>query len=505
MTALLVLTVLLPLGLLPLAGLTRSGLAWRLGLVLMPLPGLLLALAYEGPVSLSLPYLLTGALWGLDDLRRLLLLAAAALWLAAGLYAVGYLKRRRRRFYLLWALTLTGNLGLMVSLDLASFYSFFALMTFAGYGLVIHDQTPRALFAGKVYLVMALLGEMLLLAGLLLAAQRAGSMMLAELAPAVAAAERGGFIFLLLLLGFGVKAGLPLLHFWLPLAHPVAPTPASAVLSGAMIKAGLLGWVLLLPLGLPGQEALGRGLVLAGAVGALGGALLGLMQQAPKTILAYSSISQMGLMTLLVGAAVAAPGQAAAMVPVIGLYALHHGLAKGALFLATGLPRPVHRSGQALWWLLVALPGLSLAGLPLTSGAVAKLAMKSVLVPDLPGVGLPSLLPALMSAGALATTLVVMRFLWCLQGDANSGRHSPWMLAGWGGLTLVSLVLFWWLPWRATAELAPMTFGETGLTHAWSLLWPIMAGLLLTLLVLFIRSGRIERSGAARADTGRGG
>jgi hydrogenase-4 component B len=307
----------------------------------------------------------------------------------------------------------------------------------------------------------------------------------------------------LLLLGFGVKAGLPLLHFWLPLAHPVAPTPASAVLSGAMIKAGLLGWVLLLPLGLPGQEWLGQGLVLAGAVGALGGALLGLMQREPKTILAYSSISQMGLMTLLVGAAVAAPGEAAVMVPVIGLYALHHGLAKGALFLATGLARPAHRGGQALWWGLVALPGLSLAGLPLTSGAVAKLAMKSVLVPDLPGVGLAALLPALMSAGALATTLVVMRFLWCLQGDTKSGRHSPWMLAGWGGLTLVSLVLFWWLPWRATAELPPMTFGETGLRHAWSLLWPIMVGLLLTLVLLLIRSGRTARAAPARADNGR--
>lgn len=499
MTALLVLTPLLPLGLL-LAALARSGYSWRLGLVLMPLPGLLLALAYGEPFSLSLPYLLTGALWGLDDLRRLMLLAAALLWLSAGLYAAGYLKRRRRRFYLLWALTLAGNLGLILSLDLASFYSFFALMTFAGYGLVIHDQTPRALFAGKVYLVMALLGEMMLLAGLLLAADRAGSMMLAELAPAVAAGDRGGAIFLLLLLGFGVKAGLPLLHFWLPLAHPVAPTPASAVLSGAMIKAGLLGWVLLLPLGLPGQEVLGQGVILAGAVGSLGGVLLGLMQRAPKTILAYSSISQMGLMTLLVGAAMAAPGQAAAMVPVIGLYALHHGLAKGALFLATGLTRPVHRGGQALWWLLVALPGLSLAGLPLTSGAVAKLAMKSVLVPDLPGVGLAVFLPALMSAGALATTLLVMRFLWCLQGDAKTGRLSPWMLAGWGGLTLVSLVLFWWLPWQATTELTPMGFGELSLKHAWNLLWPIMAGVLLTLVALFIRSGSLER-----ADPGQGG
>ncbi|MDR9424330.1 MAG: complex I subunit 5 family protein [Marinobacter sp.] len=451
---------------------------YRYSLPLLPLPALLLALLADPGWRLELPWLLTGGLWGMDELRQTFLLLTALLWLVAGVFAVGYLENRRLgRFWVFWALTLAGNLGLIVSFDVASFYSFFALMTFAGYGLVVHEGTDEANKAGRVYLAMAVVGEMAILAGLLMASNAAGSTVLADLPAAVAGSDRRWLIMLLLLTGFGVKAGLPLLHFWLPLAHPVAPTPASAVLSGAMIKAGLLGWLVTLPFGEVSLPDWGNILVILGAVGALGGAALGVLQVRPKTVLAYSSISQMGLMTLLVAGALAASEHSAAIFAVVALYVLHHGLAKGSLFLSSAMSLPAGRWQRWLMWLAIALPGLSLAGLPFTSGAMAKLAMKDVLKPSGLDFPLAEYLSLLMTAGAIATLLLVWRFLWTFGAGARTGANPPGRWLGWASATVSSLLLFWWLP---VPSGLPDNAGFAAMqAHAWSLLWPVLAATIL--------------------------
>ncbi|MDZ7839597.1 MAG: complex I subunit 5 family protein [Gammaproteobacteria bacterium] len=443
---------------------------------LMPaavLPALSLAVTSNGDEALALPYLFYGAVWSLDELRRLFLLLTAVLWGAAGLYAAGYMgSDRLRRYCICWLLTLAGNLGLILSADLPGFYAFFALMTFAAYGLVVHDGDRPSRHAGRVYLIMALLGEMLLLVGLLLASRAAGSLMLADLPPALAAAPNGPLMMGLLWLGFGVKAGLPLLHFWLPLAHPVAPAPASAVLSGAMIKAGLLGWLLVLPLGEPIAAYWGMLIAAVGAIAALGGAAIGLCQRTPKAVLAYSSISQMGLMTVLLAAALGEPRQAAVLVTVIALYALHHGLAKGALFLATGVKLPANAGSRMLVWILVVLPALSLAGLPFTSGAVAKLLAKSALPPS-PWWGV------VLTTGAVATTLLALRFLHCMRGSIKEGTNPQWVAPGWLLCTGAALLGVWWMPWTTTpgwdaAAILGLILPAWG--KAWSLAWPLAAG-----------------------------
>ena len=458
--------------------------AMRYTLPLLPLPALILALATEPGWQLELPWLLNGGLWGMDELRRLFLLLTALLWTVAGLYAVGYLQGEHlRRFCVCWGLTLAGNLGLTVAVDIASFYSFFALMTFAGYGLVVHEGTGEAVRAGRVYLIMAVLGEMAILAGLLMASAAADSQMLNDLPAAIAKSSERDLIIALLIAGFGVKAGLPLLHFWLPLAHPVAPTPASAVLSGAMIKAGLLGWLVTLPFGeaaLPGWGAL---MVVAGAVGALGAAALGVFQQRPKAVLAYSSISQMGLMVLMVGAALADSDRAPVLFPVIALYALHHGLAKGSLFLSAGISLPSKAMHRAAVWVLIALPGLSLAGLPFTSGALAKLAMKEGLSEDKLDFALAAYLSPLMTAGAVATLLLVLRYLWALAGKLETGRNPPLLTAGWLAATGISLVAFWWMPWEVEGLVkAPVWL--PALYQIWALLWPMLVAVVLAAMTI---------------------
>lgn len=462
----------------------KWGTAMRYALPILPLPALVLALGAEPGWQLDLPWLLNGGLWAMDEVRQLFLLLTAVLWMVAGIYAVGYLAAHHlRRFCVFWGLTLAGNLGLTVAVDVGSFYSFFALMTFAGYGLVVHEGTDEATFAGRVYLMMAVLGEMAILAGLLLGAAAADSQLLTDLPEAIAESPRRDLVIALLMAGFGVKAGLPLLHFWLPLAHPVAPTPASAVLSGAMIKAGLLGWLVTLPFGeiaLPGWGAL---MVAAGALGAIGAAMLGVFQKRPKAVLAYSSISQMGLMVLMVGAALADPERAPILFSIIALYALHHGLAKGSLFLSAGVSLPTGPLRRAGVWLLIALPGLSLAGLPFTSGALAKLAMKEGLSEDKLSFALAGYLPPLMTAGAVATLLLVLRYLWTLTGKLETGRNPPMLSVGWLAAAFVSLVAFWWMPWEAEG-LVKSPLWLPAPYQLWALVWPMLVAVALAAVAL---------------------
>ena len=412
MNSLIVLSITLPLllALMALFESLRSGLIRSLPWAV--LPALCLALLVNENLVISLPYGLTGVLLGIDETRRLFLLLATLLWGVAGVYAIGYLERdvKQWQFSLFWLLTLSGNLGLILSFDALSFYSFFALMTFAGYGLVVHTGSSEATYAGRIYLIMAMMGEGLLLVGLLAAVYVAGvNPALDQLPLAIANSSSPVLISMMILLGFGIKAGLPILHLWLPLAHPVAPVPASAVLSGVMIKAGLLGWLIFLPLGEMSLTTLGILVVVLGVVAAIGAALIGICQRKAKTVLAYSSISQMGWMTMMVGLMLLEASLAPILIPLVALFALHHGLAKGALFLSVPM-----NTGRTLSWLWVLLPAFSLMGLPFTSGLLVKTAFKRETIEIVSQHWILAWLPGLLSIAAIGTCLLMFRFLGCL-------------------------------------------------------------------------------------------
>ncbi|WP_052063815.1 complex I subunit 5 family protein [Nitrincola sp. A-D6] len=365
--------------------------------------------------------LLLGSVWHTLPISNTFLTFTSLLWLLSAVYGLGYLRKdpAAGRFWLLWLLTLTGNLGLLISADIISFYTFFALMTFAAYGLVIHQQDRSALRAGRIYLIMALMGEMLILTGLFLGSAATGhtSLLSADIAAAIAESANAGLIVFCLFCGFGVKAGIPLLHFWLPLAHPVAPTPASAVLSGAMIKAGLFAWLSLLPLGYMQEPTWGLIIIFVGLLAAFGGGLMGVMQAAPKAVLAYSSISQMGIMILSLGCLFILPDLTTMLLPVLAFYALHHALTKGALFLSVSFKDAYQGIPVFLLGLGMLLPALSLIGV-FSSGAQVKLLLKAQLYQD----GLPGWLITSLTLSALATTALMLRFLWLLWQQRS---HQP--------------------------------------------------------------------------------
>lgn len=441
-------------------------------------PAVLAALILPVGSRLDLPWLLLGTTLGLDDVSRVFLAASALLWLVAGIYARAYLREDRNavRFALFWLLTLAGNVGLIIADDVASFYTFFALMTFAAYGLVIHSRTPRALRAGRVYLTMAVLGEGMIIAGLLLAVTATGETELALLAHALGA-QPAALTVGLLLAGFGVKAGLPMLHMWLPLAHPVAPTPASAVLSGAMIKAGLLAWLKVMPLGAVALPQWGESLIAIGLLGAFGAALIGAGQRDPKAVLAYSSISQMGLITTLVGAGLMAPSVWPKLLSAVSLYVVHHAFAKASLFLAVGVADHGPRVARGWLWLGVALPALALAGLPWTSGGAAKIHAKDILsTADIPAL---AALPLWFGFAAVGTTLLMGRFLYCLNRRREDHSHDSAAIPGLLGPWVLSLLLTWGGAWALLPDAPPLAAAGAA---SGSLLWPPAAGAALALL-----------------------
>lgn len=454
---LLLATILTPLALLATAVTSRGREGLPRLLAFAPLPGLLAAL-----LAGDAPPLVIYADWlrlslGLDAPGALLLGVAALLWSAAGAYAGAYLPGATR-FAGWWLLTLAGSLGVFIAGDLVTFYFAFALVSLAAYGLVVQDATPQARRAGAIYLALAVLGEVFLLfAFALLAVSIPGeSLAIADAVAALPGAPLRDVTILLLLLGFGLKAGLVPLHVWLPLAHPAAPMPASAVLSGAIIKAGIIGLIRFLPM--EGSiAAWGEALGVLGFVTAFYGVALGVTQRNPKTILAYSSVSQMGVVMAALGFGLAA-GDAGTPLDA-ARYASHHVLAKGALFLGVGVALATGPRRAAWVMAPVLLLVLSFGGLPFTGGALAKEATKAQL-----GAGALGWLSALSAAG---TTMLMLHFAARLRAgftEAGEGRPPPGLVLPFALMTAAALLLPWWL------YPAPVKF--------WPALWPVLLGAL---------------------------
>lgn len=452
------------------------------------LPALLVCV--PGAADTEFAWLLLGARLGLDAIAVVMLPVTAGLWLAAGVFAQGYLQPGARRdvFFAWFLVTMSGNLLLLVALDTIAFYLGFALMSFASYGLVVHEGDARARHAGRYYISMVMAGEVCIIAALMMLASRA-QLDFVELRATYLddPAGRNHLIVGLLIIGFGIKAGVFGLHFWLPLAHPVAPAPASAVLSGAMIKAGLVAWMRLLPLGEMALPEWGTTLIVLGLVTAYYGVLAGLPQREAKTVLAYSSISQMGVMTTAIGLGLAFPAQWPLLFAALLVYMAHHSLVKGGLFLGAGLVRhPLGPAAARVVAIVLSLGALALAGGPLTGGLVAKLALKHTAG----HVAEPwhTWLAPLLILSSVLTALLMLRFLWVAWPRPGARVASP-ALAVWG--PWLALLAAWLsVPWVLASP--ALRVEAAGVAACWSASWPVaLAGAIAIAVVVLHRAGRL--------------
>ncbi len=442
---------------------SRNVMPRLLGLV--PLPAFFAAVFAYGQPSFRI-----GTFgFSMDAPGAMLLGSAAVLWSAAGFFALASLGSGPSfgRFQVFWLLTMTGSFGVFLASDLLSFLTMFALASLPAYGLVVQDGTPAAQLAGKVYLAFALVGESLLLLGfaLLASSSPAGSLVITEAVGALAGSPLRDLTLACLIGGFAMKLGLVPAHFWLPLAHPAAPAAGSAVLSGVIIKSGVIGLIRFLPMETPLADW-GLGLAVAGLVTAIYGVVIGMTQSNPKTILAYSSVSQMGVIASLLGMGLVAGD------PSVGwdaaFYAMHHLFAKGALFLAVGVVAA--GNGRPQWAVMVpaTLIGLGMAGLPFTGGALAKIAAKNVF-----GSGLAATFAAVSAAGTALLMIHFLRQLFRCSVAAAPARFRGRILIPFLALAVTGFVVRWAVYLAAglgdfAKPFSPGTF--------WDSLWPVLAG-----------------------------
>lgn len=300
------------------------------------------------PVEMRLGDVLGYSLFDLrfDALSGLFVVALGVVGVASSVYAIGYHEAGRSRLDSLAYLVFLASLVLVFgSASAFSFLFAWELMALSSAALVIGPRpTQSVVRAGYIYLAMTHLATAAIAIVFALWSAAAGSLEFSSW-PAVAGSLSGStrdIVFLLVLVGFGTKAGMVPLHVWLPRAHPVAPSHVSALMSGVMIKAGIYGLIRF------GIEFLGTGpawwgvAVLAlGAASAILGILYALAERDLKRLLAFSSVENVGI--ILMGLGVALLGMTAGVTPlvVLGLagalfHTLNHAMFKALLFLGSG-------------------------------------------------------------------------------------------------------------------------------------------------------------------------
>ena len=312
-----------------------------------------IVLASGQPIEASFPNLVSaagGIVIGLDRLGALFLALVAAVGFLAAVYGVSYTAEYENRSSLrLFGLMFNGFLlGMSLVTCAANIFTFlfaWELMAVTSYFLVITDsEDADTRQAGLWYAAMTHFGLVLLLPMFLLMAPAAGATTFADLrawTPMLPTATRDA-VFVLAFFAFGSKAGMVPLHVWLPRAHPAAPSHVSALMSGVMIKLGIYGLLRV------AVDFLGAGpawwgglLLLAGSLSALVGVLYALAENDLKRLLAYSSVENIGVIFLGLGAGMVLQSYGLHDLALAGfgaaiLHTVNHACFKGLLFLGAG-------------------------------------------------------------------------------------------------------------------------------------------------------------------------
>ncbi len=174
-----------------------------------------------------------------DILSFSLALLSSFIWMLVTIYSIDYMCKEHgcNRYHPVLIITLASCMGIFMAGDLFTLFVFFELMSLIAYVLVVHEETIEALRAGYKYLIMTLIGGLALFFGIIITFELGGSVSLSNPVPLISEPSNLAFFaFIAFLIGFGMKAGMFPLHVWLPDAHPVAPSPASALLLGIMLK-----------------------------------------------------------------------------------------------------------------------------------------------------------------------------------------------------------------------------------------------------------------------------
>jgi hydrogenase-4 component B len=359
----------------------------RIGLLatlLGSIAGILAVALTRGPVvhwQIAWSWPFTSLALCVDPLSRFFLLLFYLILLPMSFYAFSFTQQGfSSSIKAFWACLLTLIAGMVLTLladSLLLFIIAWEVMSLAAFFLVIHEDLNSAnRQAGMVYLMASHIGTAFLFITFWLLAPH--TTLLSQSAAMETALKNVIIIFSLI--GFGVKAGLVPLHIWLPEAHPAAPSPVSALMSGLVIKTGLYGILRIITLLLPVPDWTGKTLLILGVITALTGILFAAIERDLKKLLAFSSIENMGIIFIGFGLGYIAWLQGWAIVAVLSwlgsfLHIVNHAIIKSLLFTSMGAiySRTHIRDLEKLGGLLKVMPfagnaflfaSLALAGLP---------------------------------------------------------------------------------------------------------------------------------------------
>ena len=391
-------------------------------------------------IVLSAPGMIgLGLSFRVDVFRAFYALLACFMWAMACQFSLQYFAGHGShlgRYACFTLLTLCGVVGVFLSDDLYTTFVFFEIMSIASYPWVAHEETPGAMRAAQTYLGVSVACGMVTLMGMFLCWKETGSLAFDALR---ANGENAKLILpaCLMLVGYCAKAGMLPLHIWLPKAHPVAPAPASALLSGMLTKTGLFGVIAI------GRNLMGENHVFGHVMLALGlatmtlGAVLAVFSVNLKRTLACSSLSQIGYITvglscaMLLGhhGALAAAGTVGHMV--------NHSLLKLCLFLCAGavymkahtLDLTALRGygrGKTLLHIVFLIGALGLMGVPGLNGYTSKTMIHEGLVElaeEIEGFSVYRLCEWIFLFAAGLTTAYMLKLYICLFWQKNPDEH----------------------------------------------------------------------------------
>lgn len=312
------------------------------------------------------------------------------------LFAPAYLGREAKKgqFYGFSLLVLAGTLGVFFAGDLLTLLLFFETMSLASYVWVAYEQNEGALRAGDTYMAVAVIGGLSLLMGIVLLYSVTGTLSFVGLRAAVLSADAGSgrrlfLASLFMFFGFGAKAGVFPIHVWLPKAHPVAPAPLSALLSGVLTKTGVFGILIIGRDLMAGDREFGTFILVSGLITMVVGAVTAIFSVNIKKILACSSVSQIGFMATGIGAVTLLSEEIAVQGTVIHM--INHTLVKLVVFLVAGVAyENMHvldinnlkgfGRGKVSLMIPYTVAALSLAGIPGFTGYFSKSIIHEALV-----------------------------------------------------------------------------------------------------------------------------
>ncbi len=282
----------------------------------------------------------------IDALSAVMVIVISLVAAAAGLFSLSYLKGSigiGGGAIAFFTNLFVASMVLVVIVDNAFFFVLaWELMTITSYFLVISELEEEAVHAGFLYFFIAHGFSMLIMIAFFLLTVQTGSLDFATYRAANPPAWLASIVFLLALFGFGAKAGMIPIHSWLPRAHPAAPSHASALMSGVMVKLGIYG-IIRVGVDFLGAELAWWGwtLLVFGAVSAVLGSFYTLAERDIKRLLAYSTVENVGVILMATGIAMVGLATGQRLVAFVGFLAalyhiLNHAMFKGLLFLGAG-------------------------------------------------------------------------------------------------------------------------------------------------------------------------